>query len=197
MSHIFRSLVLLVLAAVLSGCLSIGGDSKPVTLFRLNPELETPGSDQAAIPLKLSISSGSLLNSQRLWVYHQDSQVAGFAEARWAMPLPEMFRQTLINSLEQSGTAIVLESPARAPTLRVAIREFQIEAGAANADAVTSIKASWVNMEGHISHKLFRSSEPVSLDSASSVATAMDRANRQILGELQQWLLTEAVHEEQ
>ncbi len=188
MGYFSRSVILLLLPAVLSGCLNIGGDSKPVTLFRLNPVVEKAEGGEAAIPFKLSISSGSLLNSQRLWVYQGDTQVAGYAEARWAMPLPEMFRQTLISSLEQSGTGIVLEAPARAPTLRVAIRDFQIEANDLNATAIVAIKASWIDLEGNISHQLIRATESTMLDSASNVAVAMNKANQQVLRELQEWL---------
>ena len=173
---------------VLTGCLSLGPDSKPVTLFRLDPVVSESSAD-SAIPIKLSISSGSLLNSQRIWVYQNEGKVAGFAQARWAMPLPEMFRQTLISSLEQSGTAVVLEPPARAPTLRVAIRDFQVNAAGSDAKAVVAIKATWIGLgDEEVQHKLIRASESVSLDSAESVARAMDEANREALQRLKQWI---------
>ncbi len=189
MNNFFRLVVMLLGLVILSGCLSLGPDSKPVTLFRLDPVVSDSAVEQEPMTLKLSISSGSLLNSQRLWVYQEDGKVAGFAEARWAMPLPELFRQTLISSLEQSGTAIVLESPARAPTLRVAIRDFQIQKTDTGAEAIVAIKATWISMDGEdIRHQLIRVSESANLDSATSVAAAMDTANRNVLRQLQAWL---------
>lgn len=183
-----RLLTAVWLAVMLSGCLSLGGDSKPVTLFRLNPVVTEADVDEP-IALKLSISSGSLLNSQRLWVYQHGTQVAGFADARWAMPLPELFRQTLISSLEQSGVAIVLESPARVPTLRVAIRDFQVEQGSNGAQAIVSIKATWIDFSGdNIRHRLIRANEGVGLDSAENVAESINEANQTVLRELQEWL---------
>ncbi len=189
MSSFFRLAVLLSMTVMLSACLSLGPDSKPVTLFRLDPVVSEARVEQPT-PLKLSISSGSLLNSQRLWVYQGDGKVAGFAEARWAMPLPEMFRQTLISSLEQSGTAIVLESPAQVGTLRVAIRDFQVDNAAGAAQAVVAIKATWIDLDGeNIQHRLIRASESANLSSAESVAGAMNSANQSVLKELRQWLL--------
>lgn len=188
MNNLLRLMIMLLALVILNGCLSLGPDSKPVTLFRLDPVVSDSSAEQP-MTLKLSISSGSLLNSQRLWVYQEGGKVAGFAEARWAMPLPELFRQTLISSLEQSGTAIVLESPARAPTLRVAIRDFQVEKTSTGAEAIVAIKATWIGLEGeNIQHKLIRASELANLDSAGSVARAMDEASQTVLLELQTWL---------
>lgn len=193
MSSFFRLVMMLTGIVMLSGCLSLGPDTKPATLFRLDPVVSESQLDEP-IALKLSISSGSLLNSQRLWVYQEGGKVAGFAEARWAMPLPELFRQTLISSLEQSGTAIVLESPARVPTLRVAIRDFHVASvDGTSADALVAIKATWIDLEGEdIQHKLIRVSESASLESAGSVAGALDEANQAVLQELQSWLLSAA-----
>lgn len=189
MKNMSRLLTAICLTALISGCVSIGSDSEPVTLFRLNP-VTTPVDVDEPLALKLSISSGSLLNSQRLWVYRDGTQVAGFAGARWAMTLPEMFRQTLISSLEQSGTAIVLEPPARVPTLRVAIRDFQVEEGDNGAQAVVAIKATWIGLEGDdIRHRLIRATENVSLNSADSVARAMNAVNQKVVRELHDWLL--------
>lgn len=194
MYQFYRLLVLLCMLLILNGCLSIGTDSKPVTLFRLNPELSH--STQTDMPtLKLNVSSGSLLNSQRLWVFQADGQVAAFSGARWAMTLPELYKQTLINALEQSDSAVVVESPTEVSSLHIAIRDFQIEQTPSGSVAVVGINASWMSIDGERKHRLIRSTIPASLDSAQNVASAMNKANEEVLQQLQQWVAIKAVSE--
>lgn len=191
MYQFYRLLVLLCTLLILNGCLSIGTDSKPVTLFRLNPVLID--STQADTPiLKLNVSSGSLLNSQRLWVFQTDGRVAAFSGARWAMTLPELYKQTLTNALEQSGSAVVVESPAESSNLHIAIRDFQIEQMASGSVAVVGINATWSSIDGERQHRLIRSTISASLESAQNVANAMNKANEDVLQQLQEWIIGKA-----
>jgi len=179
---------ILVLLGV-SACVSISSEAESVLLYRLKPLVLT-AEDSAAVapPMVLEVSSSRLLDSQRLWVMQADRRVQPLADFRWAMPAPELFRQTLIETLETAAVAIaVADSDTR---LQLALRAMQIEIDAGQqAQARISVLATWSGgADGQRSSKLFEVRQEAAISSADSAAAAMDAASQQLLSELTVWI---------
>jgi len=169
-----------------SGCLSIGSEADPVQLYRLTAA-DITAADAAPIALEISIDSSRLLDSQRLWVMQADRRVQPMADLRWAMPAPELLRQTLIETLESAGVAVAV--PAAAGRLRLELRALQIEiSSGGQAQARISVLASMSAGAEDQANKLFDVRQPATINSAAGAAAAVDQASRELLTNLVAWL---------
>jgi len=186
----YHGLFGIVVLLAVTACVSISSESEPVLLYRLSALQQTAAEPAAApLALALNISSSRLLDSQRLWVMQANSQVQPLADFRWAMPAPELLRQTLIESLESAGVAVAVPSTATTGSLTLALRAMQIEIDAAQqAQARISLLATWSAGDDDHSSRLFEVRHDVEIHSADSAATAMDAASQALLSELSVWL---------
>ena len=184
--YMWRFCIVIYMSIFLTGCISIGGDAEPVQLFRLAPIIHE--TNNTAKPLQVDVSSGNLLNSQNLWVVQPGHRIAGYKGARWAMPLPELWEQALIRSLEQSNVAIVVDSGGKYASLKVALRDYQVEIQENNATIKIALQATFNGLDGEVTHQLFDASANASLSDAVSLSKAFNLANQGALQKLIQWV---------
>jgi len=184
-----QCLVIFIALLALTACLSISNESEPVSLYRLSA-VEVPSSaDAPVMALALSINSSRLLDSQRLWVMQADRRVQPLANFRWAMPVPELFRQTLIETLESSGVALAVDSAASHGHLRLELRAMQIEVDAEQqSQARVSVLASLLGVDAAAHSRLFEVRRDATINSSGSAAAALDQASQQMMTELAAWL---------
>ena len=177
-----------IIMLAVSGCLSISSEADPVQLYRLTAA-DITTADAAPIALEISINSSRLLDSQRLWVMQADRRVQPMADLRWAMPAPELLRQTLIETLESAGVAVAVPAAAGAERLRLELRALQIEiSSGGQAQARISVLATMsAGAEGQV-NQLFDVREPATINSPDSAAAAVDQASQELLTALVGWL---------
>jgi ABC-type uncharacterized transport system auxiliary subunit len=184
-----QCLVSFIALLTLTACLSISNESDPVSLYRLSAAEVPSTADAQALAIALSINSSRLLDSQRLWVMQADRRVQPLADFRWAMPAPELFRQTLIETLESSGVALAVDSAASDGRLQLELRAMQIEVDAEQqAQARISVLASWLGVDVTESSQLFEVRRDATINSSGSAAAALDQASQQMMTELAAWL---------
>lgn len=185
-SRLQKVMISLIVLGV-AGCVNIGSNTEPVQLFRLKPITQSINNPQPT-PLRVSVSSGSLLNSQRLWVVQSGNRISGFEGARWAMPLPELWEQTLIRSLEHSEAAIVVESGSEYGSLSVALRDFQVESGDSKTTIKIALQATLEQPGQSTRHELFSAEADASLSDSVSLSVAFNSANEKALQDLVEWV---------
>ncbi len=185
--HLRVSVLITLMLLSLTACLSISSDANPMQQYRLTAAaLQSLSADPAA-PMQISVNSSRLLDNQRLWVMRADRRVQPFADFRWAMPVPELFRQTLIETLESGGVALAVD--AAAAELHIELRAMEIEIDTTQRAWVrVSALATWSVARQPAVNRLFEVREEAAIDSADSAAAAVDHASQQMLTALADWL---------
>ena len=172
-----------------SACLSISSESPALPLYRLTAAEVQSAADVPTLAIAISSNSSRLLDGQRLWVMQADRRVQPLADFRWAMPVPELFRQALIETLEASGVAVAVHTPASNERLQLELRALQLELDpAGQAQAHIAVLASWSGKNDAHANQLFEVRRDAVITSADRAAAAMDQASRQLLVELSGWL---------
>lgn len=186
-------LLVMLLPLGLSACLSISSESPAVQLYRLTAAEVQPREEARALSVQIESNSSRLLGSQRLWVLQADRRVQPMAEFRWAMPAPELFRQALIETLESSGAAVVVNPDAGGERLQLELRALQLEVDSTgHTQARVALLASWYAEQAAPVSQVFDVRRDAAITSAGSAAAALDQASQQLLVELTVWLLDQS-----
>lgn len=173
----------------LSACVSFTNESDPVQQFVLSSSEIQAEPETQAQPLSINSNSSRLLDSQRLWVLQPDLQVQAFAGLRWAMPLPELFQQALIETLETANVAVSVPNDSAQARLRLVLRSMQIELDAdGSAQAKVAVLASFTAVDKPTVNRIFRASQPASVANVTAAAKAVDEASQAVQVELTSWL---------
>lgn len=169
------------LVLVLVGCAGTGGaDESPVRSYDLG--IEAPAAKLPPVQLR-SVGAvrpyDGMAMHYRL-AYRDGSELAAYAQSRWAAPPPELVRKQIARSI-QAGKARC--------TLDIEVQEFsQIYAAQGTSSArVELVAALSASAEGNQSRALRLSESGGGANAAEGVA-AMQRAVAQAVAELARWI---------
>ncbi len=193
-----RKLILLGLAASLSGCLSVLPDPDPApTLYRLNSNF-TPAAQSAAAELVRvdRPAASQVFSTSDIVVSNAEQKLSVVAKANWAESMPSLVQSTMIDALEASPRFIGLTSTSGANTktrLNLSIQNFEanFDNGQKNAPlAIVSYRVTYSNIAnrkllGTFTAKQTRRAESINV---SSVVSAIEAANQATMVDIVQWM---------
>lgn len=193
-----RATVCAVLLMSLSGC-SILPKAEPVVFYRLPPVLPSQDtSTQPALAMVVRIKqpdSSGLLASNRIAVIPKDNQLSAYQGARWAVNVPVLFRDHIMDAWLQSGRIqhIISDSKPLAADRELAgsLRAFQSEYRQGKPMVVVHYDAQWIdpNTRTLLASRRFSVTEPAEHAEVSAVITAFGVAQAHLAKALLSWVI--------
>ncbi|AIK97068.1 ABC-type transport auxiliary lipoprotein family protein [Candidatus Odyssella acanthamoebae] len=188
--------VLFILCLLLTACGPLiptpGEAPKRYTLSHLEENNRAP-----VIPRQLIIevpTAAVSLDSVRVAVVPAPQQINYYADMEWSDRLPALVQESIVYSLQNQHLfrSVTRSSDGVIPdqSLKIDIRKFYIDqTGIPTAQAEYFIRLMDVGTRHEVASKTFTASIPLRGEVTSElIAAALDRANRQIIEDLQGWL---------
>jgi cholesterol transport system auxiliary component len=198
-SVLLRAGAAVVLAAALSGCISLLPKSKPVQLYTFGePAAAESAAARPANTLGVFWGHGDFQresSSDRLLTITGD-HAAYIADTRWVAPAQILFEQAADAAFEQAAGHVRLVArgtpSATDVTLRLDVRNFEAryEAGPKAAPTIlVRVHAIMTHDRDRslISEQVFEVREPASDNRVAAIVGAYDRALRKALGQVVSW----------
>jgi cholesterol transport system auxiliary component len=201
-SGFFKSAIVTTLFLILAGCgtISIPGTKGTVNLYNLTPK-NTFNENLPYANWKLiveePITSGGL-DSKRIALHPQPTEVKYFADARWTERAPEMIQTLLIESFTNSDRIATVgrNSASLRPDfiLKGELREFQAEYFHGTAEPLVRVRLNAMLIDQFrqkvVASKNFEATVASSGTDMSSIILAFDMALGKVLRETVEWTLT-------
>lgn len=182
------------LAALLAGCISLGGDP-PESLLTLTPEAQAPAGSTAAGSLETAIAvvepeAPARLDVNRVPVQVDDVNVAYLKDAFWVEKPARLFRRLLAETIRANSGRVVIdgEDPALIPqtNLRGTLREFGYDARSAS--VVVSFDAIRDTGGKSVQTRRFEAVVPGIPAEAGAVGDALNRAANDVARQVADWV---------
>lgn len=190
----------LVLCATLAAC-TVLPDRVPADLYTL-PSSSLPGAEGTASitgGLRLARPTTSdALGSNRVLVMTDSQSFQAFPEARWAAPIPLLWRDWLLDAYWRDGrfTGLSVSSDAlrAARELDGMLRALHIERRNGQSEAVIRFDALLVDTDSRsiIASQRFEARYPANDSSVAAGVTALGNAADQLAAELIDWTASQA-----
>jgi cholesterol transport system auxiliary component len=190
------SILLVLLAASLGGCVSLLPKSKPAQLYRfgLGPTMSSPSPTQARAGLVIgSVSFPRASTSDGILTTTGD-QTAYIAGARWVAPARVLFQEATERAFEAKSTTSQIVNigdvgPAGA-VLRLDVLTFEARYARPGRAPVVVIEltARLSAPDGRLlGQQVFSAKAPAGSDSVSAVVKAFDEATDKVLADVVRW----------
>lgn len=194
--NIIRQGAPLLAAALLAGCVSVGGGGKaPSELITLTAESRAPAG---------SIGSGSLadalvvldpdtdrrLDVQRVPVQMDDATIAYLQDAFWVERPARQFRRLLAETIRARGNRLVLESSDDETGGRITLSGRLVDMGydSPSGSVVVRFDAVRKHPGGQLEARRFESVVPGVEPKAVAVAPALNRAANDVARQVSDWI---------
>lgn len=195
-----KNFLLLAAALLLVGCVSLLQSPSKSRVFNLQTPQGIPVATER-LPIQLSIdepAAGGALDSNRVVVYAQPLELQYLAGAQWSERATRLWQRLLVESIENSGRFRAVSSAGQALrhdwALVGELIEFQAQIDAGGAPTVL-VKLSLKLVENPSlkvrSQRTFSARVAASGGDASAIVDGFDRATRQVLAEVVQWVGSE------
>jgi cholesterol transport system auxiliary component len=181
------------LAAIVSGCTSIGGSNKALDTYDLAvPGVEKAGKRKVSVQILIAEPQAlKILDSESIVVRNGPSSVAYLGGAQWSDRLPKMVQTRLVQAFENSNRFGGVGRPGEGLAIDFQvitdIRAFEIDQSGNNV-AMVEISAKLLNDRNGVvgSSKLFTASVPAAAGGAGFV-NALDAAFDKVAGDIVAW----------
>ena len=191
-----RSAVMMLAAAVLSGC-ALSASGPPPATFDLSVPESFPGlrAGSSAQILIQEPAALKVLDSERIVVRPSATGVEYMARAQWSDRLPKLVQTRLLQAFENSGRVRAVGRPGEGLLIDYQIvsdiRAFQLSL-AEGRTAVVEITGKIVNDRNGrvVAGRRFSARVPTAGESAEAVVAALDRALGEVLVEFVGWTLS-------
>jgi len=202
-----RTLLLVLLAAMLAGCKALPDKPAQQVMYDFGPapaaSAEPPAAERP--PLLLSdVQVGTALEGTELLyrlAYEDPHALRPYAFARWSSPPGELVRQRLRERLGReravldpgAASALTRRGGANPPVLRVELEEFsQVFATAAESSGVLRLRATLLEStaggERLVAQRSFEARRPAPSANAAGGVRALAAATDAVAAELTDWL---------
>ena len=187
-------------AALLSGCVNLGGGKAPAMLIHLTPEASVaagPAQSGGAAKAILVIEpeTDQSLGQTRIPVQVDDTRLAYLADVAWVERPARLFRGLLAEALrarggEKGGSGLVLEDDQPAPSgiRRLSGRLLAMGYDARSRSVVVRYDALLQSPDGTLATRRFEAVEPNVRPSAAVVAPALNRAANSVADQVARWV---------
>lgn len=190
-----RFAVILPLATMLAGCISLGGAEPPEQLLNLTPRASiTAGvASEGAVSEALAVQVPTVpqrLNVNRVPVTTSDSTLAYLAGAFWVEKPAQLFRNVLAATIRSKGQHLVVDGGELAYAARKQLTGQLVEMGydATTSQAVIIYDAVLVLPDGQIRTQRFEERVGDVLPEADAVGAALNDAANVVAGEVADWV---------
>ncbi len=188
-----RAIAALATASMLCGC-SFMGSSPPATY-----DLQAPAIDKArgTRSVQLMISppvAVKTIDTEEILVKSANGRVAYYSGVAWGDRLPRLFQARLVESLANSGAfRAVLTNQDRVAgdiSLAIEIRDFQVEATGAGAEAVVDVYVKLVDERNSavLTTKRFQAHQAAATQDPGAGIQALNGAFQEVVREIVSWV---------
>jgi cholesterol transport system auxiliary component len=186
-------------SVTLSAC-TILPEPRNFDVYRLPPS-EVATSHEAAVDWGLRISrpaSNDLLGSSRIAVMPDGHRLSVYEGARWNSPMPELWRDHLLDAFHNDGRVRNLSSDREILQAEVdlggLLRAFQVEYRDGRPEVVIRLDANLVDIRSRriLASRRFKVTEAVHDEQLPHVVEAFGRASDALAAEIIDWTLREA-----
>lgn len=181
-----KAVSVVILAGLTAAC---GGGPAPTTFDLTIPDRVGRASAGRSQLVVAEPSALQQLDSERILVKSADNTVTFIGGVQWSDRLPRLVQFRIVQAFENTGRAV-----GRAGTgingdraLIGELRAFHLEAGRGEVVVEYSARLVDATTSRIVAAQVFRATEPVSGDNAAQVASALDRALQNVLGQLVRW----------
>lgn len=181
-------------AALLSGCLSLGGET-PESLLTLTPTASIPAGTgaQGQVANALAVQEPSVaqrLNVPRIPVTTSDSSLAYLAEAVWVEKPAALFRNVLSETIRAQGNRLVVQGDelGYAATTQLSGTLVAMDYDAVTGSAVVIYDAVLETGGGQVSTRRFEERVPGVLPEAAAVGAALNTAANRVADQVADWV---------
>lgn len=191
-------LAVLASSLLLSGCLSLGDESKTrIYAPQIAVSADTAWPQAAWTLLVAKPRAGVMLDSERIAVQPEPGQLQVYKEAAWTDPLPELLQAALLKAFEDSGKIAAVARQASGvrgdATLLLDIRHFEAVYRTKKDPPTVTLEVQAklvVQATGKVvAARTFRAELPAASEKVPAVTRAFDAASQQLLAELVPWTL--------
>lgn len=183
------------LMLLLQGCVSLGGDKAPPTLFRLSAtqapaagsSLSGKASDAIVV---LDPDTDRSIAVTRIMVQVDDSNIAYLTKAQWVERPSHMFAALMAETVRAGGKHLVFTADEAVTVLgsRLGGRLMAFGYDAREQSAVVRYDAVLTAPGGVVSTKRFEAKIPGVAATPESVGPALNRAANQVAAQVSDWL---------
>jgi cholesterol transport system auxiliary component len=192
-SALLRLAAVALLAAGLSGCISLLPKSKPAQLYRFGLAAgEAPASPRAIGVYRANGAFQRESAGDRILTITGE-RAAYIAQARWVAPAEVLFDEALATAFDTGGGRVRLVTrgePARSDyALRVDVRDFETRYDGATPRVVIRLRALLTRDQNRavVGEQIFEATVPASENRVSAIVAAYDKALQAVLGQLVGW----------
>lgn len=189
-----RNGALLAAAALLAGCVSLGGKA-PKQLIGLTAETMAPagamaGGQIAGALLVLDPVADRRIDVNRIAVQVDETRIAYLKDAAWVERPPRLFRRLLAETIRAKSKRLVLESNDDEAGTKTVLSGRLIDFGydARSQTAVVRYDALREDGKGAVQAQRFEAVERGVLPEVITVAPALNRAANRVAAEVAEWV---------
>jgi cholesterol transport system auxiliary component len=190
-----RTILLLVAALPLAGCISFGAKPPPSLMTLETAAGPAVGSEQnsakaRSITIQLPTTPASIAGA-RVPVQATPTTIAYVKDAQWAEPPARLFARLLSDTVSARGNMVVL-SPVQSigdpsATLAGELRRFGLDA--TSRDAVVTYDAALTRVGSQsVEKRRFEARVPVAAIDAANAATAINQAANRVAADVAAWV---------
>ncbi len=189
-----RPCIAVLLAALLASC-TVLPEREPVNLYQL-PAPTVTATDAAIDVGGLRIArpgTSDALGASRMLVMRDDNRFETFPEARWAAPIPLLWRDWLLDAFWRDGRFTDVSSDQERLAAQVelsgVLRGLHAEFLNGSMEVVIRYDARLIRIQGReiIASQRFEAREPAAGTSADASVAALGRAADRLVAELLDW----------
>lgn len=194
-----RALVLTVSLGLLAGC-NVLPERVPVDLYQLPPSSLTSGAGSALEGgLRLARPATSdALGGNRVLILTEDHSFQAFPEARWAAPIPQLWRDWLLDAFWRDGRVSELSTSGDSLVARLELtgmlRAMHVERINGQMHGVVRYDAQLVDVRTRsiIASRRFEASQRISSNDVTEAVRALGTASDQLAAELIAWTVAQS-----
>lgn len=186
------------LAALLAGCVSLGGGKPPESLLTLTP-VAAPAAGSGAVAGRDTTGRAILvqlpdtpakLDVLRLPVAVSDTELAYLNEAYWVEKPARLFRRLIGETVRARGQALVVDNDDTPLLADVTLRGtlLDMDYDPSSASVVVRFDAVRTDAGGKATSRRFEARESGVSSEPRSVGPALNRAANRVAGEIADWL---------
>ena len=186
-----------ILLLMLSSC-TVLPERAPVNLYQLPPSsLSSSAEGEQMIGLRLARPATSdALGSTRMLVMTEDHSYQAYSDARWAAPVPVLWRDWMMDAFWRDGRVSQLSTDSErlqaGYELGGMLRALHTEFSDGQSEAVIRYDARLVDIRSReiVASRRFEAREPVAGTDAGQAVAAMGLAADRMVAEIIDWVLS-------
>jgi cholesterol transport system auxiliary component len=184
-------------AHTLTGC-SVIPSAEPADVYQLAPATTTPSWSNASLPYSLAIEtphSGRMIDSNRILVMPQATELSVYKNARWGDTVPTQLRNRFTRALRESAALRAVGNDRQVFSSDISlgseITAFQVEYTADGPQAVVSVDAYLTDTGSHrlLATRSLTYHMPLADPSVASAVRALSAASDAVTQSLVAWVL--------